>query len=81
MKNMKEVNVLINDVDKILGFVNILEQCNVHAVVGQGSVVIDASSMIGVMTMDTRRPVLLTINEADEVADNVIEKIKSYIIE
>ena len=78
---MKQVKVLLNDVDRIVEFVNILERANVNADLGQGNIKIDARSMIGVMTMDTRNPISLMINENDEKADMVLEKIKSYIVE
>lgn len=78
---MKQVKVLLNDVDRIVEFVNILERANVNADLGQGNIKIDARSMIGVMTMDTKNPVTLMINENDEKADMVLEKIKSYIVE
>ena len=78
---MKQVKVLLNEVDRIVEFVNILERANVNADLGQGNIKIDARSMIGVMTMDTKNPVTLMINENDEKADMVLEKIKSYIVE
>lgn len=78
---MKQVKVLLNDVDRIVEFVNILERANVNADLGQGNIKIDARSMIGVMTMDTRNPISLMINENDEKANMVLEKIKSYIVE
>lgn len=77
---MKDVKVMLNGVEKIVEFVNIMERLGINADLGQGNVRIDASSMIGVMAMDTTAPIILSINESDDTIAEVMKKIDSFVV-
>lgn len=59
--SMKEIKVMLTGVERIAEFVNIMERLSVNADLGQGSIRIDARSMMGVMAMDTMSPITLSI--------------------
>ena len=77
---MKEVKIMLKGVEKIAEFVNIMERLGVNADLGQGRIRIDARSMIGVMVMDTTNPITLSINESDDVVEDTLEKIDSFVV-
>lgn len=77
---MKEVKITLKGIEKIVEFVNIMERLGVNADLGQGRIKIDARSMIGVMAMDTKNPITLSINESDSVVENVIKKIDAFLV-
>lgn len=75
------MKVLINTPEKITKFVTLIEKLNVNADLGHGNITVDASSLIGVMAMDTKHPVNLGIHEKEDVIANVIDKIQEFIVE
>lgn len=77
---MKKVKIRLNGISNIAEFVSIMEKLSVNADLGQGSVHIDARSMIGVLAMDTTKPIVLSINEAEEKAECIIRSIDSYLV-
>lgn len=77
---MKEVKVMLTSVEKIVEFVNIMERLSINADLGQGRIIIDARSMIGVMAMDTTAPITLTINENDDTTNELLTKIESFLV-
>lgn len=77
---MKEVKIMLKGVEKIAEFVNIMERLGVNADLGQGRIRIDARSMIGVMAMDTANPIILSINENDDVVDDTLKKIDTFLV-
>ena len=77
---MKDVKVMLNGVEKIVEFVNIMERLGINADLGQGNARIDARSMIGVMAIDTTAPIILSINESDDIIAEVMKKIDSFVV-
>ena len=77
---MREVKIMLKSVEKIAEFVNIMERLGVNADLGQGRIKIDARSMIGVMAMDTTNPITLSINENDDVVEDTLKKIDSFLV-
>lgn len=77
---MREVKIMLKTVEKIVEFVNIMERLSVNADLGQGRVKVDARSMIGVMAMDTTHPIILSINESDDIIDDVLKRIDAFLV-
>jgi len=78
---MRKISVLIDDFAKKKELVNILDTMDVHAILGQGNSMVDARSLIGVMSIASNYPIVLAINENDEVADSVLKKISRFVVE
>ena len=77
---MKKVKIRLNGISNIAEFVSIMEKLSVNADLGQGSVHIDARFMIGVLAMDTTKPIVLSINEAEEKAECIIRSIDASLV-
>ena len=77
---MKEVKIILKGTEKIAEFVNTMGKIGVNADLGQGNIKVDASSMIGVMAMDTKNPITLSINESDDVVEDVLKQIDAFLV-
>lgn len=77
---MREVKIMLKGTEKIAEFVNIVDKLGINADLGQGRIKIDAGSMIGVMAMDTKNPLTLSINESDEVVEDALKKIDAFLV-
>ncbi|RKW37593.1 MAG: HPr family phosphocarrier protein [Lachnospiraceae bacterium] len=77
---MKTVRISLNSIDKVKSFVNDLSQFNVDFDLVSGRYVIDAKSIMGIFSLDLSKPIDLNIH-ADNNADEILEKLKPYIVE
>ena len=77
---MKTVRISLNSIDKVKSFVNDLSQYNVDFDLVSGRYVIDAKSIMGIFSLDLSKPIDLNIH-ADNNADEILEKLKPYIVE
>lgn len=78
---MKEMNILINTINKIEDFANIAgkSKCNIDIV--QGQRMIDGASIMGLFSINITRPVKMIVrakNKKDE--DEFLSQIASYIV-
>lgn len=76
---MKEVYVNIDSVEKVTKFVSILNQHEGHFDMVEGSYIIDAKSLMGIMTMDLSKPKKLVVigdehDALEDISEFVIEK-------
>ena len=77
---MKTVRISLNSIDRVKSFVNDLSQFNVDFDLVSGRYVIDAKSIMGIFSLDLSKPIDLNIH-ADNNADEILEKLKPYIVE
>ena len=77
---MKTVRISLNSIDKVKSFVNDLSQFNVDFDLVSGRYVIDDKSIMGIFSLDLSKPIDLNIH-ADNNADEILEKLKPYIVE
>ena len=77
---MKTVRISLNSIDKVKSFVNDLSQFNVDFDLVSGRYIIDAKSIMGIFSLDLSKPIDLNIH-ADNNADEILEKLKPYIVE
>ena len=77
---MKTVRISLNSIDKVKSFVNDLSQFNVDFDLVSGRYVIDAKSIMRIYSLDLTKPIDLNIH-ADNNADEILEKLKPYIVE
>lgn len=76
---MKTVQISLNSIDKVKSFVNDITQFNHDFDLVSGRYVIDAKSIMGIFSLDLSKPIDLNIH-ADDNYDEVMEKLKPYII-
>lgn len=78
---MRKVNVLINSPEKVGKFIKILHKysCDFDLASGQGCV--DAKSLIGVMSLNLKKCVELSIHGDEAETQEVLQRIQDYVIE
>ncbi len=75
---MKEVYVNINSVEKVNRFVSILNQHKGNFDMVEGSYIIDAKSLMGIMTMDLTKPKKLVFVGGDTEA---LQDISEFVVD
>lgn len=73
---MQQVLVKFEEVEQIIDFVNVMSQCEYEADVKWGSIVVDAKSLVGVMSLAKAKTVELILHTED--CGNLMEKIAVY---
>ncbi len=75
---MKSVRILLGTTDRVNAFVEIMGQFDYDADVRSGRYVVNAKSILGILSLDLNRPVVLEIYDND--CDDLLEKIKSFMV-
>ncbi|MCI8731268.1 MAG: HPr family phosphocarrier protein [Lachnospiraceae bacterium] len=77
---MKNVQISLNSIDKVKAFVNEISKFDCDFDLVSGRYVIDAKSIMGIFSLDLSKPIDLNIHADGRNLDEVLEKIKSYVI-
>ena len=77
---MKNVQISLNSIDKVKAFVNEISKFDCDFDLVSGRYVIDAKSIMGIFSLDLSKPIDLNIHADGRNLDEVMEKIKSYVI-
>lgn len=78
---MKQVKILINTINKVENFVNIISKFDNNFDMVCGKYVIDAKSIMGLFCLDIREPHTLQIYETTEDNMNdVLDAIQPFIV-
>ena len=78
---MKTVNVSLNSIDKVKDFVNEDAKYNAEFDLVSGRYVIDAKSIMGIFSLDLSKPIELNIHSENGDVDDIIEKLKPFIVD
>ena len=76
---MKSVNVFLNTIDKVKGFVNVISAHDGDFDLSSDRYVVDAKSIMGIFSLDLGKTLRLDIHDPAQ-ADIVIEQLKNYIV-
>ena len=76
---MKTVMISLNSIDKVKSFVNDISKFDYDFDLVSGRYVIDAKSIMGIFSLDLRKPIELNIHAADS-ADDVLSVLAPYIV-
>ncbi|MDR1559881.1 MAG: HPr family phosphocarrier protein [Clostridiales bacterium] len=76
---MKSVSVLLNTIEKVKGFVNIISTHDGDFDLSSDRYVVDAKSIMGIFSLDLGKSLRLDIHNSTD-ADKVIEQLKDYIV-
>lgn len=77
---MKTVSIFLNSIDKVKSFVNDISKFDYDFDLVSGRYVVDAKSIMGIFSLDLSKPIDLNIH-TEEGADEVLESLKSYIVQ
>ena len=76
---MKTVKISLNSIDKVKSFVNDITKFDYDFDLVSGRYVIDAKSIIGIVSFDLSKRIDLNIH-AEDGADEVLDILKPYMI-
>jgi phosphotransferase system HPr-like phosphotransfer protein len=75
---MKEINVLLDTVEKVKGFVNTVAPLEGDIDLGSDRYVVDAKSIMGIFSLDLSKPLKVTIHNA-QPAERLMPLLVNYI--
>ena len=76
---MKTVNISLNSIDKVKGFVNAIGNCEGDFDLISDRYVVDAKSIMGIFSLDLTKTLKLEIHN-DDVAEKVMPSIQGYVV-
>ena len=76
---MKTVQISLNSIDKVKSFVNEITKYDNDFDLVSGRYVIDAKSIMGIISLDLSKPIDLNIH-ADDNVDEILKALDAYII-
>ncbi len=74
---MKSFNIMLDSINKVKAFVNIVAKCDSDVDLTSGRYVVDAKSIMGIFSLDLSKPIKLDIHGDD---DSFVEEIKEFIV-
>ena len=74
---MKRITLRLNNVDQVLDFVKVISAYPCEADIRYGSCVVDAKSLMGVISLATAKTVELVLH-SDWVEDEIDERLKDF---
>lgn len=76
---MKSFNIMLDSIDKVKSFVNIVAKCDYDVDLTSGRYVVDAKSIMGIFSLDLSKPIKVDIY-GDDSSDFEAE-VKDFIVE
>ena len=76
---MKSINVCLNTVEKVKGFVNAISPLDGDFDLVSDRYVVDAKSIMGIFSLDLGKTLRLDIHN-DAVADRVVQLMQDYVV-
>jgi len=76
---MTTVNVVLDSVEKVKGFVNMVASIEGDIDLGSGRFVVDAKSIMGIFSLDLSKPLKVSIYD-DAAAVRLIPLLTTYIV-
>lgn len=76
---MKTCNIMLNTINDVKKFVNIVSKYDFDVDLISGRYAIDAKSIMGIFSLDLMNPITLTAHSDD--CDKLIESLKDYIVD
>lgn len=75
------VKVLLDSMEKIQGFVNITRSasCDIDLISGKHTY-LDAKSLLGVLSCDCTKPLVVDIHAEQKERDTLIKKLEEYVV-
>lgn len=77
---MTERKIILNGVNDVKNFVNIVSKFPFEADLVSGRHIIDAKSLMGIFSLDTSKPVTLKIDSEDDCVFAFLDEISPYIV-
>ena len=76
---MKTMTIVLNSIDKVKSFVNLVNTFDTDFDLVSGRYVIDAKSIMGIFSLDLSKPIELRIHDCENI-DEVCSKLSAYAV-
>ena len=76
---MKTLNILLNSMNDVRIFVNIVNKYEFDVDLTSGRYVVDAKSILGIYSLDLSKAIMVNVHADDEAAQKFIDEIKDFI--
>ena len=76
---MKTVKISLNSIDKVKAFVNEVTKYDAEFDLVSGRYVIDAKSIMGILSLDLSKPIDLNIHSENNI-DEILAKLDEFIV-
>lgn len=76
---MKTLNILLNSMNDVRIFVNIVNKYEFDVDLTSGRYVVDAKSILGIYSLDLSKPIAVNIHSDNADADKFVDEIKEFI--
>ena len=77
---MKTIQISLNSIDKVKSFVNDITKFDYDFDLVSGRYVIDAKSIMGILSCDYRRPLTLDIHAEDDEKAEVLSRLGKFLL-
>lgn len=77
---MISTKVLLNSIDTVKNFVNMVTKIDVDVDLVSGKYIIDAKSIMGIFSIDLSRPIEVRIHKEQEYTEEILEQLKDYLV-
>jgi phosphotransferase system HPr-like phosphotransfer protein len=74
---MKTLNILLNSINDVKNFVNIVSRYDYEIDLASGRYIVDAKSIMGIFSLDLSKPIAVEIH--NDNCDDLLEALKPYI--
>ena len=74
---MKTFSVLLNSINDVKNFVNLVSRFDYDIDLASGRYVVDAKSIMGIFSLDLSKPITVEIHSDN--CDDLLEQLKPYI--
>ncbi len=77
---MIKTTILLNTIESVKSFVNIVSKFDAPMDLASGRYVVDAKSIMGIFSMDLTRPMELHIHGSQAEAGEILERLEGYLV-
>lgn len=77
---MTTARALINTIESVKDFVNIVSKFDAEIDLASGRYIIDAKSIMGIFSVDLSKPLDLCIHGDGDEAEEILKQLKKYLV-
>ncbi len=76
---MRTFNLMLNTIDDVKDFVNIVSKCDFDVDLTSGRYIVDAKSIMGIFSLNLSKPIMVEVHSDD--CDSFIADVKRFMVD